>query len=104
MSEETRRRDLPHPGPLDERGAAVDARIRMKLRRGEPLSRNEGAFLSNMPGRREISAEEVQASAAREGGVPPIDALTGLPHVARPADERDDRDVRPRHDGALDAA
>ena len=102
MSETDRRRSLPHPGPRDERDAGREASIRAKFDRGEPLDDDEKAFLADLPARRQIPAEEVQRAAEAHGGVTPIDAKTGLPHVAKPPRERDDRSLRPPHDGDLD--
>lgn len=88
MSEGIRRRSLPPPGPLDEHGAALDARIRRKQDRGAPLDDEERAFLARLPAGREIPAEKIRDSAARHGGVAPLDAAKGLPHDAPPAGTR----------------
>ena len=104
MPEGDRRRSLPHPGPLDEDATAKEARIRARFDRGEPLSPDEAAFLADLPARREIPPEEIQRIAAEKGGVKPIDAATGRPHVAKPPMTGGDRETSPPHDGDPRAA
>lgn len=36
-------------GPMDDRDAALEASIRLKLDRGEPLNDEERAFFARMP-------------------------------------------------------
>lgn len=94
MSEGIRRRSLPPPDAMSDAQAGLDARIRLKQDRGEPLDNEEKAFLADLPAYREFSAEEVRASAARHGGVTPIDAATGLPHDSKRASEQALREGR----------
>lgn len=83
MSQRIPPRDPPVPGPLGEDDAAREARIRLKFDIGGPLRPDERGFLARLPAGRETTPGEVQEAAARKGGVEPIDAATGEPHVAK---------------------
>lgn len=48
------------PAALSEHDASLEARIRMKLDRGEPLTAEERAFFARMPADSTLPAEEFQ--------------------------------------------
>lgn len=81
----------PVPRPLDDEEAGREARIRTRFEQGRRLARHERDFLARLPANHEIPAWEVQAIAERAGGVEPLDAATGKPHVAKPPGESGDR-------------
>lgn len=47
------------PPPMDERDAGLDASVRLKLGRGEPLDEEERAFLARLPGEKEVAPEDL---------------------------------------------
>ena len=49
MSEGDRPRKLPVPRPMNDHEAGLDASIRRKQERGEPLDAQERAFLARLP-------------------------------------------------------
>lgn len=52
----------PPPPALDERGAALDASIRMKMQLHEPLDEEEKAFLAHLPASRDVPPWELRAT------------------------------------------
>lgn len=104
MSEGIRPRRLPHPGHLDEEGASLDARIRLKLSSRTPLDEAEQRFLANLPAGREIPPGEILDAARRAGSAEPIDALTGKPHDINAAVGGSRSALKPPHGGATDAS
>lgn len=71
---------LEPPGPLDDRAASLEARVRMKEQRGDDPGPEERRFFVLNPADKGIPAEVVRQSARLHGGERPIDAKTGLPH------------------------
>lgn len=55
-ADRTLRNTVP-PGPLSENDAHLEASIRMKLERGEPLDADERDFLARLPGEKEAGPE-----------------------------------------------
>ena len=47
------------PPPADEDFAMMDARVRIKLAQGEPLTSDERLFLARLPGDREVKPDEL---------------------------------------------
>ena len=78
--EHAHRHPLDPPRELDDRGASLEARVRMKMERGDPLDAEERAFFVLAPADKQIPAEAVRESARLHGGEAPIDAETGRPH------------------------
>ena len=50
---------VPVPRPSGDHEAGLDARIRLKLDRGEKLDAEERAFLARIPGARDVMPAEV---------------------------------------------
>ena len=48
------------PPPMDDRDASLDASIRLKLDRGEPLDAEERAFFARMNADKEVPPGDVQ--------------------------------------------
>lgn len=56
---------LPSPSALDDDLAALDARIRHKLDMRIPLTHEERAYFTRLPGEREWTAEALQRAYAQ---------------------------------------
>ena len=71
--------------PLSDHDAALEASIRLKQRKREPLTAEERAFFARAPGAREIPASVFLARMAAAGGPTPAASVVSPPSPPPPA-------------------